>query len=272
MTRGRLAVLAAAGALLAACGGGPADRGPARTASAGATAAAPPVRLSWTTGQAFRVSVEQAVTATTALEPGGGQPLATDLMVTAQETLTVRSVRDGEAEVEARVDSWRWGRSGPTQPAAVTPAPARLRVGPDGSIRSGRLWALPVDPPLPGVDFFSAGLPAEAPAGAGWPVSWTRTLDDDTALVYRGEARRVGAPLVVETSAAAHLARHGFAADGSPDVLEGDVQAVVRSAFDPGRRRLLSTSYTTTFTGRDSQPGGATRSQGRVTTTIQVAP
>jgi hypothetical protein len=267
----RVAAAVAVALVATACGAPP--PGARAGGAAGSSPSPPPVRLAWMAGDEFGASIEQEVRQTIALDGASGPPAATDLSVSAQQTVTVRSVRDGVADLEVRVTSFHWGRSGAPQPAEVLPPPARVAVGPDGAIRSGRYWAMPLDPPLPGVDFFSSGLPAAAGTSA-WSATWARILEDDTSLAYRATGVRIDAAanrVTLETTATAHVVRHGTTPGGLADLVQGDARAVVRSAFDPVRGRVLSTSYTTTFTSRDAQPRGTLRIDGTVVTSIRFS-
>lgn len=258
--------------LAAACGTTGSQTGTPR-AAASPSASVLPAALAWTVGSSFTASVDQRLTEQTASAPGAPAVL-TQFAVTSRQALTVTSDQDGAAGVQVRITSWSWQHGNGSDPVGSQPAPAQLRLGPDGVIVSGTYWSMPVDPPLPGVDFFSAGLP---PGGASpqdqWLASWRRSLADGTSFQCQVQggllSEEAGGMPVVQTSVQCPaVSRRTFADDGSPDLLQGNVKAVVRSSFDPVRRRLLGTTYNSTFADQESTPGGATTSSGTVTTTI----
>ncbi len=230
-----------------------------------------PSSLSWNPGTSFSASVNQQVTTQTA----GTAPVTVQLAVTARQTLHVTSVQDGVADLDVSTTSWSWQHPGGSNPVGSLPAPARLRVGPGGVILSGTYWSMPLGPPLPGVDFFSAGLaPGESPAQGPWSASWRRALADGTVLTCQaqgGGPDAGGGGSIVQTSVHCPVTQHRFAAGGSPDLVQGDVRALVRSAFDPSHGRVLATSYTSSFAERETTPIGATTVSGTVTTAISFA-
>ncbi len=278
MTVGRRAALAwtlpAACLLLSACGTAGAGAAPPRPAASHSSAPIAPSplvsSLSWKPGASFRASVDQQLTAQTA----GTAPVTVQLAVTVQQTLRVTSVQDRVADLEVSTRSWSWQHPGGSDPVGSLPAPFRLRVGPDGVILSGSYWSMPVDAPLPGLDFFSTGLPpGGSPTQGPWSASWRRTLADGTVLVCQaqGGLDRGDRGSIVQTSVHCPVRQRSFAADGSPDLVQGDVRALVRSAFDPGPGRVLATSYASSFAVRETTPQGATTASGSVTTMISFA-
>ena len=184
------------------------------------------------------------------------------------------AVLDGTADLEVSITSWSWRL--PDGPASIGPVPAsfHLRVGPDGAIISGSYWSVPGDPPLPGLDFFSSGL---APGGSSvpgpWSATWQRTLADGTVLACQAQSPGPDAAdgSIVQTAVHCPVTVHTFTADGSPDLVQGDVRALVRSRFDGVKGRVLATSYTSSFAERETTPQGATTTSGSVTTSIKFA-
>jgi hypothetical protein len=215
----------------------------------------------------------ERMTATTSLSSPGAVDQATDLAMTDQQLLTVRSVHDGVADIEVSITSWQWQRSGSSRRLDVLPPPWQVSVGPDGTIRSGRYWALPDEPPLPGADFFSAGLPSRQELDNGtWAGSWARTLDDGTPVVYQvqGSARGPGGrQALVESSARYEVTRHAFTRDGQPDLLRGSADATIRSTFDTSIGKVVATSYTSSFRRLETSPAGSAQTDGAMTTTIR---
>jgi hypothetical protein len=202
------------------------------------------------------------------------QPVTVQLAVTAQQTLTVTSVQDGVADLEVTTTSWSWQHSGSSDPVGSLPPPAHVRVGADGVIQSGSYWSMPLDPPLPGLDFFSAGIAPVGSAEGPWSASWQRTLADATVLVCQaqgGPESGADAGSIVQTSVHCPLTQHTFTVDGSPDLVQGDIRALVRSAFDSHRGRVLATSYSSSFAERDTTPEAATTVSGSVMTSIRFA-
>lgn len=208
-----------------------------------------------------------------AADPGAAA-VTVKLAVTAQETLKVTTVLDGTADLEVSITSWSWRL--PDGPVSIGPVPApfHMRVGPDGAILSGSYWSVPGDPPLPGLDFFSAGL---APSGSSvpgpWSATWQRTLADGTVLTCQAQSAGPDAAdgSIVQTAVHCPVTVHTFTADGSPDLVQGDVRALVRSRFDGAEGRVLATSYTSSFGERETTPEGATTTTGSVTTSIKFA-
>jgi hypothetical protein len=217
--------------------------------------------------------MDQQVDTTTGPSTPGAAPQAVDLAMTSEQVLSVQAVQGGVANLEVRVSSWGWRRAGAYQPVDSVPPPWHVQVGPDGNIQAGRYWAMAQEPPLPGVDFFSGGLPSNGWSLDGtWSGSWPRTLDDGTALAYdvqEGQLQATAGQAVVQTTARYQLTRRAYAADAQPTLVEGSVQAVLRSTFDTSRRQVLQTSYTSSFTMLETEPQGTAKTEGKVVTTIR---
>ena len=229
-----------------------------------------PASLSWKSGASFSATVNQQLTT----GPGGAAPATLQLAVAARQTLKVTAVRNGTADLEVDTTSWSWRHPDGLAPVGSLPAPVHLRVGPDGVILSGTYWSMPLAPPLPGLDFFSAGLaPSGTSAAGGWSGTWQRTLADGTVLACQAQSPGPDAAdgSIVQTAVHCPVTVHTFTADGSPDLVQGDVRALVRSRFDGAEGRVLATSYTSSFGERETTPQGATTTSGSVTTSIKFA-
>jgi len=229
--------------------------------------------LDWRPGQSIHAAVTQHLTTDTQIAGTGGGPVTATLGVTAQQTLAVQSIVGGVADLRVTVGSWSWLHPDGPAPVGSPPPPADLRVGADGLIRSGSYWSMPQDPPMPGLDLLSGGLPPPASRGP-WSVSWSRTTASGVPMACQAQG---GAPSAgkggasVETRIHCQATVHRVAVDLSPDLLRGDVQALAVSTYDIGRGRLLATSYTANFTATDSTAQDVTTTGGRVTTTLRFS-
>ena len=253
---------------LAACGGAASGAPPPDGSSPTPQPAGPPA-LTLNYNDSFKASVEQQMTTQSVLTGSGDAPLTTQLAVTARQTLRVTSLKDGIADLEVTTTSWDWGPGASTDPVGSLPEPWHVRVGPDGVIVSGSYWSMPQDPPLPGMDYFSSGLP---PPGGPWSASWKRVLQDGTPLVCQaqgGQPYETGDGTTVDTTVECTVTRRGSTPDGSPELVQGDVKAAVSSTFDLGRGRVLTTSYNTSFAENDTTPQGTMATTGAVTTRIR---
>jgi hypothetical protein len=219
--------------------------------------------------------MDQEVNATTGPATAGAAPVAVDLAMTSRQDLSVQAFQAGVADLQVTVTSWAWRQSGTYQWIDQLPPPQHVLVGSDGGIRSGRYWGMAQDPPLPGVDFFSAGLPSTGQmAGGTWSGVWQRALEDGTSLVYDvrvSPPRSAAGRTTVQTTAAYQLTRHTYTADAEPDLVQGSVQAVIQSTFDTSRGRLVGTSYTSSFTIQETEAQGTTHTQGTVITTVRFS-
>jgi hypothetical protein len=219
--------------------------------------------------------MDQQVDTTTGPATAGATPVAVDLAMTSRQDLSVQAFQAGVADLQVSVTSWAWRHSGTYQWIDQLPPPQHVLVGSDGGIRSGRYWGMAQDPPLPGVDFFSAGLPSTGRTADGtWSGVWRRALEDGASLVYDVQVsspQRAAGRSTVQTTARYQLTRHTYTADAEPNLVEGSVQAVIQSTFDTSKGRLLGTSYTSSFTISETEPQGTTQTQGTVTTTVRFS-
>jgi hypothetical protein len=220
--------------------------------------------------------MDQQVDTTTGPATAGATAIAVDLAMTSRQDLSVQAFQAGVADLQVVVTSWAWRRSGTYQWIDQLPPPQHVLVGSDGGIRSGQYWGMAQDPPLPGVDFFSAALPSTGlTVGARWSGMWRRALEDGTSLVYDVQVsppQLAASRTTVQTTARYQLTRHTYTADAEPDLVQGSVQAVIQSTFDTSKGRLVGTSYTSSFTIQETEPQGTTHTQGTVTTTVRFSP
>lgn len=272
-------VLVLVGLGIAACQIGSASTSPKRQEPATASPAPASVGsarlgLAWVPGQAFRAHVEQRLSQAPG-DPYGGDGGSNLIALTAEQQLRVVQVESDLATLEVRTTSLHWQQSDSSRRLDQLPAPWRFQVARDGAIRSGHYWGLPEKPPLAGLDFFSAGLPAVAGRPVeGWTPVWTRVRDDDVPLSYDVRSRVAssdGYRLVVDSNVDYRLTQLRFTATGDRDHVEGQARAVVQSTFELSPARVLRTSYTTTYRRTESVQGATTASSGEVTTTIGFA-